>query len=137
MLPTLLVLASALIIGALASLHLWFTFVGPKLRPRDEDLEARMKRTPMRITRETTVWRAWIGFNASHSLGGLLFAAVYAYLALAAPALLFEHVFLPTLGAAFLGSFVALGRLYWFSVPYRGILLASACYLAAQLLARA
>jgi len=35
------------------------------------------------------MWKAWIGFNASHSLGAVLFGQVYGYLVLAhAPMLL-------------------------------------------------
>ena len=82
------------------------------------------------ITRQTTMWKAWVGFNASHSFGALLFGAVYGYLALAHGAFLFSSPFLLALGALLLAGYIALGKLYWFSVPYRGILLASALYAA-------
>jgi hypothetical protein len=35
------------------------------------------------------MWKAWIGFNASHSFGLILFGTVYAYLALAHGSFLF------------------------------------------------
>jgi hypothetical protein len=36
-----------------------------------------MKATSPVLTKETTLWNAWIGFNASHSLGAMLVAAFY------------------------------------------------------------
>jgi hypothetical protein len=53
-----------------------------------------MSATAPVISRETTMWKAWIGFNASHSLGAILFGLVYGYLALAHPAFLFPIPFL-------------------------------------------
>jgi hypothetical protein len=113
---------------SLGSLHLVFTFFGPKLRPRDSELEARMKVVHPGITRQTTMWKAWVGFNASHSLGGMLFGLLYGYLALAQPAVLFGSMFLGMVGGAFLLGFVALGKAYWFSTPFRGLVLASVLY---------
>jgi hypothetical protein len=129
-LGSLLVAASSAVLLLLGSLHLVYTFFGSKLRPRDPDLEARMKVTHPGITRQTTMWKTWIGFNASHSLGGILFGMLYGYLALAQPALLFGSAFLALVGGAFLLSFAALGKAYWFSTPFRGLVLASLFYCA-------
>jgi len=38
---------------------------------------------------------------------------------------------LQSVGLALLGGYLFLGKTYWFSVPFRGIVLASALYLAA------
>ncbi len=125
---SLLVLASAAIVLVLGALHLLYTFRGSKLDPRDAATRQAMEQSPLRITRETTMWRAWIGFNATHSLGLLLFAVIYGYLALAAPGLLFGSMFLLGVGLVMLASYVFLARRYFFSVPFRGIALASALY---------
>ena len=87
------------------------------------------------ISRETTMWKAWIGFNASHSYGAILFGLVYGYLAMFQNAFLFTSPFLLAVGLAFLSGYVFLGKVYWFSVPFRGILLAAALYVAALLVA--
>ncbi len=52
------------------------------------------------------------------------------------PALLFQSTFLPVVGFAMLGGLMALGKLYWFSVPFRGICLSFAFYAVAMVLAR-
>jgi hypothetical protein len=127
---SLVVAASAAIALALGLLHLLYTFRGTRLQPRDASLMAAMQRSPPRITRQTTMWRAWIGFNASHSLGLVLFGLVYGYLALAAPALLFSSVFLRAVGFALLLGYVFLSHRYFFRVPFRGVLLAAALYAA-------
>jgi hypothetical protein len=82
------------------------------------------------ISRQTTMWKAWIGFNASHSCGAILFGLVYGYLALAHGAMLLGSTFLLLLGLALLAGYAVLGKLYWFSVPFRGIVAASALYAA-------
>ena len=126
-----LIACSAAIIALLGAAHLWITFRGNKLHPRDTDLMARMHDAPLVLTRQTTMWKAWIGFNASHSYGALLFGAVFGYLALFHSTFLFESRFLLWLGFAFLLGLLVLGKLYWFSVPFRGIALATALYAAA------
>ncbi len=127
----LLVAASAAVILALGILHLLYTFRGPKLLPRDADLQARMSEVSPIITRETTMWKCWVGFNASHSLGAFLFGAVFGYLALWHGALFFESDFLQWLGLLTLVAYVFLGKRYWFSIPFRGIVLATILYVLA------
>ena len=62
-------LAGASIVGVLGALHLFYTFFSDKFLARDPAVVDAMKGTSPRISRGTTMWRAWIGFNASHSLG--------------------------------------------------------------------
>lgn len=123
-----LIAASAGIVLALGAIHLCYTFFGKAFSPRDAGLEARMKAVSPRLTREITTWNAWIGFNASHSLGAMLFGALYAYMAIARPAVLFGSPFLLALGLAFLAALLTLARVYWFRIPFRGILCATVAY---------
>ena len=126
-----LLAASAAILLLLGLIHLLYTFRGSKFHPRDAELEARMKAISPVVSRETTMWKAWVGFNASHACGAILFGMVYGYLALAHGAFLLDSTFLLLLGLALLAGYAVLGRLYWFSVPFRGILAATALYVAA------
>ena len=126
-----LVAMSAAIILLLGLIHLLYTFRGSSLHPRDTALEARMKEVSPVLTRETTMWRAWVGFNASHSYGAILFGLVYGYLAVARSSLLFQSPFLLLVGLLLLAGYAVLGKVYWFSVPFRGIVLSTALYVAA------
>jgi len=130
MMPRILIAASASIPLALGLAHLVFTFFGPKLRPRDPALEARMKEVSPVITSQTTMWKVWIGFNASHSFSAILFGSVYGYLALVQPAVLFHSAFLAILGGLFLLVYLILGKKYWFSTPFRCVVVASILYAA-------
>ncbi|MES2150134.1 MAG: hypothetical protein V4508_10105 [Pseudomonadota bacterium] len=129
-LPAILICASATIILILGSLHLLFTFYGPKFDPRDPALRQRMQEVSPLISRQTSMWKAWVGFNASHSFGAMLFGALYGYLALMHGAFLFESAFLLGLGMVTLLGYVVLARRYWFSTPLRGIGLATLLYAA-------
>jgi hypothetical protein len=126
-----LIAASALILLALGLVHLLYTFRGTKLHPRDESLIERMRETTPVLTRQTTMWRTWIGFNASHSLGAILFGLIFSYLAVQQRQFLFASPFLLLVGLAALVSYFILGKLYWFSIPFRGIAIATALYAVA------
>jgi len=128
--------ASAAILLLLGVLHLLYTFYGPKLLPRDPELQQRMNSVSPVISRQTTMWKAWVGFNASHSFGAILFGLVYGYLALLHPAFLFGSAFLLVIGLVLLGGYLFLGVRYWFSVPARGILLSLILYVLALILGR-
>jgi hypothetical protein len=134
-LPSAFIVASAAIIFTLGALHLWYTFQGNKLHPRDASLREKMEQAPLVLTRQTTMWRAWVGFNASHSYGALLFGAVYGYLAIVHSAFLFQSRFLLGLGLVALIAYAFLGKHYWFSVPFRGIVLATTFYVIALVIA--
>lgn len=133
MTPSILVLVSAVIVGLLGAVHLLLTYLGPKLLPRDAAVIDSMKSGHLRITSQTTVWRAWIGFNASHGLGAMVFGLVYGYLALQHPAFLFDSVFLQVLGLLVLVSYVVLARAYWFISPRASISISLAFYVAGLL----
>ena len=106
--------ASAGIILILGLVHLLYTFHGPNLYPRDPNLTATMMTVSPVITRETTIWRVWLGLNASLSLGLILFGALYGYLATLQSAVLFRSTFLLALGLTFLLSYAVVARLYFF-----------------------
>lgn len=125
-----LMLASAGIVFALGTAHLVYTFFGPRFHARDPALTQRMKEVSPVISADTTMWKAWISFNATHSLGAMLFGLVYGGFALTDPGYLFAARWLLAIGAAMLAGFVLLGARYWFSVPFRGSALAFALYLS-------
>lgn len=127
--PNLFVAASAGIVGLLGLAHLVLTYRGPKLRPRDRSLVQAMDNVAPVITRQTTIWRMWMGFNVSHSMGLLLFGAVYGDLALVHGEILFGSAFLQAVGLATLVGFVVLAKRYWFITPLIGASLATILYI--------
>lgn len=130
---SLLLAASAFVILGLGCAHLLFTFRGNKFYPRDPALMARMQEVSPVISGKMSMWKAWVGFNASHSFGAMLFGLVYGYLALAQPSVLFSSWFLLAVGLALLAGCLFLGWRYWFSTPFRGIVLSTALYVSGVL----
>ena len=128
MLSTLLICLGAGIILALGLVHLFYTFVGSKLLPRDTALHVAMQNAHPQLTRQTTMWRAWVGFNASHSMGAILFGLIYIHLAVWHA--LLGSPFLCGLGVLVLLGYLWLGWRYWFSVPLRGIAIATLLFVA-------
>ena len=133
----LLMVLSAIISFTFGVMHLFYTFRGPMLTPRDPALQVSMSQISPVITKETTMWRAWMGFNASHSMGLILFGLVFGFLALAHDQLLFQSPFLIVVGLAMLGGFVVLCKTYFFSAPLTGVCISLACYIASIALSRA
>ncbi|MBX3653012.1 MAG: hypothetical protein KF686_02430 [Ramlibacter sp.] len=129
----LLIAASAFVALLLGLVHLLYTFRGTKLHPRDPALRSAMQADTLQLTRSTTVWRAWVGFNASHSYGVILFGLVWAQLALVHPDFLLGSPFLLALGGALLAGYVQLAHRYWFRIPLGGMVLAGALYAAGLL----
>jgi hypothetical protein len=132
-----LMVFSASIVLTLGVLHLVNTFWGPSFTPRDPALQISMSQSSPIISKETTMWRCWVGFNASHGMGLILFGLVFGFLALAHGQLLFQSPFLLVVGLAMLGGFVVLCKVYFFSVPLTGISISLACYIASIALSRA
>ncbi|HZP99389.1 MAG TPA: hypothetical protein VFB13_07615 [Reyranella sp.] len=127
---SLLATASAAIVLAFGLLHLFHTFRGNMLHPREPGVMEAMQQSGLRLTRQTTVWRAWTGFNASHGIALILFGALYGYLALALPGVLFGSIILRAMGLAALLAYVGLSKLYFFRTPLRGVIVATVLYVA-------
>jgi hypothetical protein len=125
-----LVALSAIVIVFLGVVHVYYTVATNKFEPRDTDLKGRLEAVSPVLSRHMTMWKAWIGFNLSHSLGLLFFGAVYGYLAIFRFSVLQHSTLLLVIGALVLSVYAILSKLYWFSGSFRGIALALVFYLA-------
>ena len=125
-----LMAGSAAVVFLLGAVHLLYTFRGNRLFPRDTHLERQMHLVAPVLTRRTTMWDAWIGFNASHSAGAMFFGLVYGYLALRHAEILFRSAYLITVGLALLAGYCYLAQRYWFRTPLAGILVSMLLYVA-------
>ncbi len=114
--------------GLLGFIHLFYTFFTDKFSPRDPRVADAMKGTSLQLTRETTLWKAWIGFNASHSLGAILLAAVYLPLARSHFAVVQGSVWLSLVPVLFAAGYTFLSFRYWFSIPLAGSAIGLVCF---------
>jgi len=129
MISQILLIIGALIFGGLGLIHLFFTFFSNKFNAYDSDVTVAMKSTFPVITKETTVWRAWVGFNASHSLGAIFFAAIYLPLAISHMQLIINSLWFSVLPSIVGISYLILAKKYWFKIPFSGILIATICFI--------
>lgn len=127
-------LSGSAIIGMLGAAHLFYTFFSNKFLPRKAELAEEMKSISPVPTKQTTMWKAWMGFNASHSSGAIFIGMVNIYLAANHFDLLQNSTFLLLFNILTLGFYLWLAKNYWFKIPLRGIGLALICYIAAYVL---
>ena len=135
MISRILLTASAMIVLVLGFIHLAFTFFTRKLSPRDEELEKLMRQVSPRLTRQITMWKGWIAFNTTHSLGIIFFGVIYVYLALFAWTLLVHSPFFVVVGIAFFASNLVVAKKYMFSSPRRHVALAASLYVLGVVIA--
>jgi hypothetical protein len=129
-----LLIAGAAIFGLLGSLHLAYTFFTDKFLPRAGGVAEAMKGTSPVLTRQITMWDAWVGFNGSHSLGAILFGAVYLILATQHMELLAHSRSLLLVAVVTSAAYLWLAYTYWFRIPLAGIAAATTCFVSAFLL---
>lgn len=134
MVSQVLFLVGASIFGLLGFVHLIYTFFTDKFNPHNSDVAQAMKGTSLNITKETTIWRAWVGFNASHSLGAILFAAIYIPLAFSHIQFINNNSWFAVLPSIIGFSYLLLAKNYWFRIPFFGILLSTICFVGAFVL---
>jgi hypothetical protein len=119
------------VFSILGLLHALFTFTDT-LRPRrlvpdnPAVIEA-MSSSGVRLARGgTTMWRAWVGFNFSHSLGAILFGFCCITLGFSLKFLALPKIAL-LLPVAIGAIYLWLAIRYWFRIPAIGIALGTLC----------
>jgi hypothetical protein len=123
-----------ILLGLIHALYTYLDIDRPRrLVPQDPVVAQAMAESNLRLSGTgTTMWRAWVGFNFSHSIGVILFGALCvgagAVLGtMALPAwVLFVFVVIALI-------YLLVGLLYWFRIPVAGIVLAAVCLLIACL----
>src|SRR5690606_392134 len=115
-------LSGSAIIGMLGTVHLFYTFFSNKFLPRRAELAEEMK---------ATMWKGWMGFNASHSSGAMFIGIINIYLAACHFDVLQNSTFLLLFNILTLGFYLWLAKRYWFKIPLRGITIALICYVTA------
>lgn len=131
MIKQVLPLIGSLIFLILGGMHLFYTFFSNKFSARNPQADVAMQNTSPRLTSQTTMWRAWLGFNGSHSLGVIFFAVANIILVLQYFPILQNSYALQILDILTSGFYVFLAKKYWFKIPLLGTLVAFCCFFAA------
>ena len=125
------------IFGVLGALHAVYTLLDlrnpRRLVPADPSVAQAMANSALRLSGgRTDMWRAWIGFNFSHSLGVLLVGALGVWAGYRIKVLPVDIIVpaLTLIGCAY----EVLAVLYWFRIPAIGVAVGTGCFAAAWLL---
>ncbi len=122
-------IVAALILLILGSIHLYYTFFTNKFSSKNTKLIKEMKASSLVLTNETTVWKAWIGFNASHSSGAMFMGIINIYLVFYDYTILENNYFLYLFNISTVGFYAWLAKKYWFKIPFFGISVTLLCYI--------
>jgi hypothetical protein len=131
-----LLILGGVVFGALGALHAAYTLLDlrnpRRLAPADPSVAHAMANTAVRLSEGgTDMWRAWVGFNFTHSLGLLLLAAVAICAGFRIHAL--PAGILPAL--TLVGStYLVISLFYFFRAPVIGVAIGTACFATAWIL---
>lgn len=124
-----------ILLGALHTLYSLLDTIHPRrIVPRDAELIARMQASALRLTKETDMWRAWLGFNLSHGLGAFVFGLVYLIMAIGHFTVLQTAPLLLIIAPAVALAYLVLSIKYWFRIPILGTGLGFVLFLGGALL---
>ena len=129
-----LFIVGASIFGVLGMVHFVLTFFTNKFDAYDALVTAAMKGTTPVISRDTSMWSAWIGFNASHSFGAMLVAAIYIPLTISHFDVIQQSYWFSLLPVMIGLSYLFVANKYWFKIPFIGVLVSTVCFVGAAVL---
>jgi hypothetical protein len=123
------------LLGLLHALYTYLDINRPRrLVPHDPAVAQAMAKSNLRLSGTgTTMWRAWVGFNFSHSIGVVLFGTICIGAGSVLGTMILPAWILFLLVVIAL-TYLAVGLLYWFRIPVAGIVLAVVCLLIAWLM---
>jgi hypothetical protein len=132
MIAILLIMGGAVfsILGGLHALYTLLDLRNPRrLVPSDPSVIRAMSSSSVRLSRgRTDMWRTWIGFNFTHSLGLLLFGALAAGAGARVSALPGSIIPVLTLIGCL---YLFLSLRYFFHIPAIGVAIGTGCFAAA------
>jgi hypothetical protein len=134
MLKQVLLISGSSIFVLLGVAHLYYTFINNKFKARDAAVTEAMKNTQPVLTRQTTMWKGWIVFNGSHSLGVIFFGGVNIILGTQYYQVISSSIILQALNIVVCGGYLLLAVKYWFKTPLLGIAAATACFVLSAIL---
>ena len=135
----LLIVVAASIFALLGALHGILTLrdlKNPKaFTPRDPQLRLAMQQSGVRLHPAINLWKAWLGFNLSHSLGVVLFGAAFLHVGVFEPEAFAVSPLLQACAVVVAAIYLILSLKFWFSKPAIGSGMALACFAVAAVLA--
>jgi hypothetical protein len=120
------------LLGLLHAIYTYLDIGRPRrLVPHDLGVAQAMAESNLRLSGTgTTMWRAWVGFNFSHSIGVVLFGTLCMGTGFVLGTMVLPAWILFVLVVA-ASIYLVVAQLYWFRIPVAGIAVATICLLIA------
>jgi hypothetical protein len=114
----------------LGAIHLFCTFFSNKFSSRNQSVNEEMKTSFPVLTNKTTIWKLWVGFNASHSLGAIYIGVINIFLVAQNSCALNSSLFVLFHTITVL-LYLWVSKRFWFSIPFLGMAIAACCFVIA------
>jgi predicted anti-sigma-YlaC factor YlaD len=88
--------------------------------PPDPALRQAMQRSSIRLHQSINLWRAWLGFNLTHSLGLVLFGGAFVYVGIFGPQAFASSLPLQAVAVLVSAVYLVLSLMFFFSIPIIG-----------------
>jgi hypothetical protein len=120
----LLVTLGGLVFLALGALHgavsLRDVWNPTNFTPTDPALRLAMQQSGIAFHPEVNLWKAWLGFNLTHSLGLVLFGGGFVYVGMFAPSAFAASRALQALAVSVSATYLVISIFFFFSRPAIG-----------------
>jgi hypothetical protein len=102
--------------------------------PRDAELRAAMQQASVALHPKINLWKAWLGFHFSHSLGLAMFGGAFLYVGIFHSILFSQSQLLQGCSILVSAAYLVMSLKFWFSKPaiYTGI--SMGCFILATVL---
>jgi hypothetical protein len=95
--------------------------------PPDQSLRQAMQESSIEIDPQTNLWKAWLGFNLSHSLGLVMFGGTFVVIGIFWFPIFSDSYWLQTCALCIAVAYLILSLKFWFSKPVIGSGFALTC----------
>lgn len=105
--------------------------------PRDAGLLEAMQQSAVALDPKINLWKAWLGFHFSHSLGLVMFGGAFLYIGIFHSILFSQSPLLQGCSILVSAVYLVLSLKFWFSKPAIGSGIATVCFILAAALSYA
>lgn len=96
--------------------------------PPDVQLRQAMQKSSIAIHPQTNLWKAWLGFNLSHSLGLVVFGGTFLVIGFFYFPLFAQTLWIQSCALLVAAAYLILSLTFWFSKPAIGSGIALTCF---------
>lgn len=105
--------------------------------PRDAGLRTAMQQSTIALHPKINLWRAWLGFNFSHSLGLFMFGGAFLYVGIFHSLLFSQTPLLQGCSILVSAAYLVISLKFWFSKTSIGSGISMGCFILAAALSYA